>query len=265
MGAVRGVAPSEALSNAWYFGALFHDVGRVIEGTQVVLERLANLRGPVVGYVQAIGAGAHVTRSALERDGKELFHEFPDGLRASLTSAFARSLDVGRPDHGVVSALRLRQVGGKPGIACCAREGARAACLHNVVGGLGSGTDELSFGWSDEPLACLLLLCDQLQTWDRERGDETGLDDYPSRAELTEVTVEEIEGRVTLRIAIDYIAPRHLARAPVLYARVRSGMLELLRHHPDRVLTRIKQEWPFAVQVRCSLSGDPLEPTMSFG
>src|SRR5262249_44886865 len=159
--------------------------------------------------------------------------------------AFSQSLASKEPDQGLIAALHLIKILDSGPPACYAREAARAACLHNVLPKLNDGRGELPLTWEDYPIVCLLILCDQLETWDRERHDPTIWDDIPSRAELSELRIVETSGREQLHIAIDYIAPAHLSHATETYQKVKLDLESVLRNHPDAALNRLRKPWPF--------------------
>ncbi len=109
-------------------------------------------------------------------------------------------------------------------------------------------------------MVCLLLLCDQLQTWDRETGTEAHKDsDQPTRAELSALEIELEDGRPIVRMSVDYIAPAHLDHSYEIYTRVKNKLQDILRKNPFSALEKIKRPWPFKLVVRCTLSGEPLE------
>lgn len=136
--------------------------------------------------------------------------------------------------------------------------------IHNLVGKLPDTPDSFLL-WDKEPVACLLLLCDQIQTWERERGDRKLSDkDEPERAELLEFEAKKENGQTKLTMGIEYVAPRHLDHAPAIFTRVKDALEEIIEEKPKAALSRIKRPWPFEVFVKCWLSGRPLNRKMEF-
>jgi hypothetical protein len=266
MSAVDSDGALEALANCWFFAGLFHDVGGAVEQSSSVTTYLKTLLspfgdlGPIVKGVEKPSATGFMERA------QEWLEEFDPSLRAIISQGFEDSISQGKPDQGVVGAVHLRNVISEGKQHCYAREGGRAMSLHNMLPKLGGTAEPLPISWQSEPLVCLLLLCDQLQTWDRETGSHALTDgDQPTRAELSDLAVEMKDGRPEIMIAIDYIAPAHLDHSFELYTRVKEKLSEVLRKNPYSALNRIQKPWPFAVIVKCTLSGDSVGTDMKFG
>lgn len=106
----------------------------------------------------------------------------------------------------------------------------------------------------------MLLLCDQLQTWDRERGTDSIKDgNQPSRAELSAMEITtDANGKPHINMSIDYIAPAYLEHSYGQYTTAREDLIDILRKNPYRALRRIQKPWPFELHVQCMLSGESL-------
>lgn len=268
----------DAVSNTWFFASLFHDVGGCIEKASVVniyLSRLLKPFGILSHSILNLETTDKISeelktlkekakRELLER-ANDLFYEFSEPLKNHMRAAFDRSVMQDKPDQGIIAALHLRQLFPEGALNCYAREAGRAASLHNLFPTLAGGTGTLPVSWEKEPIACLLILCDQIQTWDRERGDQTLWDDTPSRAELIGLRVEQQGANPHIEMSINYIAPPHLAHSRELYHRVKDDLNLVLLSHPDHALHRIQKPWPFTFRVNCFLSGDPLVAKMNLG
>jgi len=258
----RSGDPLESLSNAWFFAAMFHDIGGCVQ-------KYAELRRASDNLIEKFdGNVAPVTTSWVPDDYKtasdELFAEFDDPTAKELQPIWEKSLASGQPDHGVVAALLFRKRFHSHQRSC-AFEAALAMATHNLIGELNPRIDRL-LSWSFEPLICLLLLCDQVQTWDRERGDEDIFGpDYPARAQLTSLEVTAGVPRPRIRMGIDYLVPHHVEHSTVLFERVTRQLERVIKDKPSRVLARISPDWPFELDVKCSLSGRPLGTDFSFG
>jgi len=253
---LREVPPLESLSNAWFLAALFHDVGSCVP-------KYRDFRKTGDGLVNTFGYNLHPLPqdwipADVAREANRLFSEMPTTLKKHFSPLWKKSLRNETPDHGVVSALHIRQkFRAKPQMSN-AFEAARAVFVHNLIGEVEKGEADI-LAWDDEPLACLLILCDQIQTWDRERGDE-GIyrPDFPSRAQLTALNIEGGD-RPRVEMAIQYIVPSHVEHTYVLYLRMKQRLEQVLREKPARALGRIGESWPFQLQVSCSLGGEKLE------
>jgi hypothetical protein len=209
--------------------------------------------------------GCRLVRSGtLVSSVEELFIGFDKPLREKIFNAFTANLEKGHIDHGVAAAIHLQSVIGHGEQGCYAREAARAMALHNLFSKVKDVENLIS--WDSEPLSCLLLLCDQIQTWDRERGDQSLTDDEgPERAELSALKVERSEGKLRVFMKVDYIAPPHVTRSPESYAKLKDKLEFILRDNPSRALLKIAKPWPFLLEVDCALSGEPLDAPMRFG
>jgi hypothetical protein len=101
--------------------------------------------------------------------------------------------------------------------------------------------------------------------WDRERADDTLTDeDWPHRAELRELVIKSQSGRPTVAMAIDYLAPRHVFRSPITLKRLKKKLTEVLKEKPKPVLDALT-DWPFDLEVTCSMNGDRIAEPMRFG
>lgn len=259
MGAVIDGDPLEGLANTWFYASLFHDIGNCVEKSEEVLHfhesLLSNFKG-----LSPIHLSAHLDetkkKQLVELTKRKMFEM--ESVGHSIFEVIEGEFQNNTFDHGVLAGLHLCSVINKGAQNCYAQEAARAMILHNVITRVPA--QEITLSWKEEPLGCLLLLCDQLQTWDRERGDhKLSEEDGPQRAELTELTVSAGTERPRIHMAINYLAPPHLRHATEICTRVKDSLEYILKDKPHRALARISRPWPFELQVDCSLSGDPLE------
>ena len=252
----------ESLSNAWFFAALFHDVGACVQKYVELRQASDNLIKKFDGNITSVTTNWFPDDYTTASD--ELFAELDDHTAKELQPLWQKSLSSGQPDHGVVAALlfRKRFHSHQRG---CAFEAALAMASHNLIGELNPRIDRL-LTWDNEPLICLLVLCDQIQTWDRERGDEDIFGpDYPARAQLTSVEITPGVPKPRIRMDVDYLVPHHVEHSTVLFERVTRQLERVIKDKPSRALARISPEWPFELDVKCSLSGRPLGTDFSFG
>lgn len=256
---------TESLCNAWFYAGLFHDIGGAPEHSARTADYLGQLLSVFGDLAPSIGKIQWMTPDKLMARAESWLSEFDYELSSLIRPVLQESVDANEPDQGVIAALHIRSKITEGKQANYAREGARAISMHNLFPKLGKDLATLPVSWEKEPLVCLLLLCDQLQTWDRERGDDPSNGDMPSRAELAAIEVyHDAAGKPQIRMSIDYISPAHLDHNYVLYGRVRDALAKVLRDNPYRALKRIQKPWPFEVRVECTLSGEALE-TMHFG
>jgi hypothetical protein len=258
--------PIDALSNIWFLTGLFHDIGACVEKCQKVYDCYANLLKKFNKLIPQSFSNESEHLVPLDNNIEELvdklLYAIGSPLNDNIKSIIKKSFKSGEPDHGFIAALNLLKTiqYKKPG--CYAREAARAMAVHNVIGKV-SNSDGGILSWEKEPISCLLVLCDQIQTWERERGDRKLSDidkPEPERAELLRLDIEGSRKKPHIIIDIDYIAPRHVFRDQDLYTRTKDKLQGILRDYPEKTLNKIKTPWPFDLTVNPSLSRDKLEP-----
>lgn len=263
-GEARGEDPIHAMSNAWFYAGLFHDVGGCVEKAFQTHQFASDLLAPFGDIAPKAGFTA-VKEEHFMKKAEDWLGQFERPLRDQIEQVVRKSLASKKPDQGAVAAVYLREALTAPGQAFYVKEGARAMSMHNLFPSLPIKPGERLVTWEDDPLVCLLLLCDQLQTWDRERGDETLKVDYPSRAELSVLEIiPGLDGRPEVNMTINYIAPAHLLHAPEIYDRVKRDFDETLRDYPYKALDKISKPWPFSLRANCTLSDEPLATVFDF-
>lgn len=266
MGCVVTEDPIEALSDCWFYASLFHDSANCVEKQDSVPKKAKEVLAGFGDFID-LKPGKGVVLDTLEQCADALFHDLKADISSRLKPLWEKSLKEGHPDHGVVAGahvVRTIQEKENPQQHCFVREAARAMAIHNLVGQL-PGTPGAFLSWDKEPIACLLLLCDQIQTWDRERGDKKLSEkDEPERAELLDLKVTKKNDHTQISMAIEYVAPRHLDHAPEIFTRVKDALEEIIEEKPKAALSRIERPWPFSVSVKCWLSGKPLTRKMEF-
>lgn len=149
VGAMLGMSEKLVFGN-WFLAALFHDVGYAVEAIRQAVGHVAYLRSDHLKQLRTEldevmkGAGFSVGRDILEtvpgNDGQGL-------------------------DHGVIGAIHLREVLTKAIDNPRRRELFKPACRAILVHNLRN----VSVLAVSEPLSALLILCDELQEWERPR------------------------------------------------------------------------------------------------
>jgi len=275
MGSVTEVDPLEAVGDIWFYASIFHDFGYLLEKSDDIqkshLDLLVKFGDLANGSIQPHDFfGISLTerlqqsiRSEFDNPNKELAD--PDShCVAALKRVVEKQMSNKSPDHGLISALYFRKLKMKDQQqACLVREAARAMALHHVVCEANETEIGDSLSWEKEPIACLLLVCDQLESWDRQRHEDHFRHDIPERAELSQFEVTAINGHPHVEIAIDYIAPAHLEKSPDIFERVKDDLDCILAEHPKLSLEKISGDWPFQLAVSCTMSGVALSTTIS--
>jgi hypothetical protein len=257
------LSPLEALNDIWFLTALFHDLGAPVEATRRVREAHNKVIDDfsidpdhsnefLVPDPNGLNIGVLQTRV------KEIFprRDRPgDATRNMMSDALLRSArDVGIIDHGVVSALRLLD-DSEHLMSHCARwrfrEAAQSIALHNI---LKNTPPDARIYWNDDLCGCLLVICDQIQAWERERNDESIFDNgHCQTAELIEFTISD-ESPPSVHMTIDYLAPRHIRTSSKFLSNERECLSEAINNHPRSALLRLAGTSPFSLLARISLN-----------
>lgn len=264
MDEVADLDPAEAINNVWYFAALFHDVASPLERLDKVAEVVNRVSA---GLLETDNGALEFNQgfaASSEKAVEELIRDLPTKLALEVRSNLVTYSDKGRLEHGVGAAVVLRQAIGQGPLGCIVRQAARAVAVHNIFPQLSEAACSEA-NWGNEPLMCLLLLCDQIQAWDRERGDSTYNNDWPERAELVDLLVVKQSSGPVVSITIDYIVQEHLERAPLIRDRVKDALQDVINANPDRCLGRIGGAWPFKVRVKCLFGDVPLSSEIRLG
>lgn len=249
----------EELCTAWFFAGLFHDVAGCVEKQGKVSKALSTLMAPfpTIFTKTAVKEVDLEEATKLASEGEHVIEHFANiELKQAVLAQWRKSIGKQEPDHGIVAAIHLIRSIGSGSNHAAAVMAAKAMVLHNLIGSLPPDL----VNWSDEPLSCLLILCDQLQTWDRERGtDSLHQKPQPQRAELSGIEFVEAEHN-QLNIAIDYIATRKAERDSDTYKELREDLETVLREKPCAALRRIRQPWePFRFAADFSLNGERMD------
>lgn len=253
----------ESISCAWFFAALFHDVAGCVPS-------YPKIRNTADSVVRGLGC----TVKELDKDwvggafsdkANLLFDEMDPEEVSAFRPLWESSVASGRPDHGVLAALHLRDRITEEHQLVNAFEASRAVAVHNLIGQLGEST-AMPLDWSRQPLSCLLVMLDQIQTWERHRGDEDIWGpDLPSKAQLDFMEVDS-SPFPKLEMRISYVVPRQFEHSRILYDRLEQDLQTVLHKNPNEALLRISsREWPFELKVRCFLGEKELIDPLHFG
>jgi hypothetical protein len=262
---VKGEKTVDAINNIWFYTGLFHDLAGCMEKFAEINHFRQGLYSPFDVLDLNVSETPYFSTGLISNQAAEFLENFNEPLKTQLKKAWEKSLEEKKTDHGMLAALLLKQRIKDKKQNCYAREAGRAIAVHSLISRVKEEKiDNLT--WEKEPFACLLLLCDHLQTWARERGDTKLRDnDGPERSELAELQIDPGERLADgselphFKIAIDYIAPPHLRHAPEIYQRVKDDLDFILRDKPRRALSKIAGKWPFHLFVNFFLSKDPLD------
>jgi hypothetical protein len=249
-----------ALNGVWFLAAVFHDVGYAAQDAVRVLDAvdritlLLNLKLVTRKRTPSWGKYKEVAEDILS-DFKASDSPGYGQMRSDVKAHFARTVKDRHPDHGCISAGRLAAAKPRTTIAeSYLREAARAVALHSMMPAVDVAS---GLSWDVDPLATLLLLLDQLQTWDRERPEDLK-SDWPERAELTHIKITPGQRpRVDLRIS--YLVRPHVERENEVFEKVEQGLRRVLEHYPIATIRRMQPRLPFDFAVEFFLADTKID------
>lgn len=241
----------EGLNAIWFFTSVFHDVGYVLQDGQAVVEAVgkAAKNYDVVWFIEGQADGPRYV--PLVTDAFEAIKQ-TEGyaeLHTALTKFWDDTHAAGKPDHGCASAARI--LGARKSNTKCnwwLTEAGRAAALHSAFDKV-PVPSLISF--PDDPIACLLLMLDQLQTWDRERPEKLLEEDWPERAELVELAIGP---KQRIAMSIRYIVRPHVELSAPLFKRVEGKLGDVLDKFPVAMFRALGAKLPFKVEVKFLLA-----------
>lgn len=253
---IASIDAIQALNIAWFYAGLFHDTANGVQKANVALKRISEI---LTVYKDFLKQGTAINLEVEEGIPDKilpLLTDFEEPWRTLLNDLWKSSLQKHEPDHGVVAAINLDDASKENRFYGLTKEAGRAMLVHNLISNIDNTTNK--FSWKKDPIVCLLIFVDQLQTWDRERGDESYLNDWPERAELLSLELTSGNPKPILEIVIEYIPPEHLKQAPKIFERVKDKLEDILMNHPCRILRNYIEDWPFQLKVEFWMDGTKL-------
>jgi hypothetical protein len=249
-----------ALNNVWFLASVFHDVGyaaqdaiRVVTAVEKIgsllnLNLITVKKKPTWGKYKETADHVLGTFKSSDAQGYAKF-------RAEIKARFEKTVKDQSPDHGCMSAGRL--VAAQPSTKQAKwylSEAARAVALHSMMPDVDVPS---SMSWDADPLGTLLLLVDQLQTWDRERPEELK-SDWPERAELSAVKITSgTQPRIDLRIT--YLVRPHVEREGEVFYKVEQSLRKVLQRLPIAAIRRMQPRLPFDFAVEFFLADTKID------
>jgi hypothetical protein len=278
---LKAVEPINGLNAVWLLASLFHDAGKFHECgktiTEVSKEFFEKFCSQEMGSPSWVPGKSDALSKSIEQVFFSISRKAHDPMVEEIRKHIKRCSKEEKPDHGAIAAAYLVNIAGGPGANDLFRqyitEAARAILLHSCLPGVFHSTPKdrrdscVQIEWQRDPVASLLLFCDQIQTWDRHDSKKE-IKDHPDRAELSYLDAEVVEAtkKPRLRGCIDYIAPSRVDMYPELRKDIASALNKVILEKPKDTLLHILQggNWPFSVHLDCALSGDKLSIDMDF-
>ena len=273
------VKATDALNAIWLLTSLFHDSCRFYEHSKSITEKcdgfFKDFKSLEMGHSIWQMGNASVLLNAIDPVLSSIHIGSSDSMVKEIKQHIELCSQKEMPDHGAVAAAYLMKIGKSTGQADVfseyAAEAARAILLHTCLPRVFEqlhidDCDKFTpIEWGKDPLACLLLFCDQIQTWDRH--DPTNEDkNYPDRAELSYLEINKDVDNPKLEGCIDYIAPSRVNMYPDLRQDIKGSLNQVILERPKKILLHVIKDghWPFSVHLNCALSGDKLNIDMDF-
>lgn len=278
---LKAVNPIEGFNAVWLLASLFHDAGKFHEYGKAITEVSGKFFKEFGSFEMGSPSWSTGKTNALPKAIEHVLFKLSkkkdDPMVDSLNKYIKKRSQQEKPDHGAVAAAYLLNIGGGADstdiFSQYANEAARAvllhSCLPNVFDTLPKDKRDSCphIEWQRDPVASLLLFCDQIQTWDRHDTTKE-MKDYPDRAELSylDTELEEANSKPRIRGCIDYIAPSRVDMYPELRKDISTSLNKVILEKPKDTLLHVLPEgtWPFSVHLDCALSGDKLSIDMDF-
>ena len=245
-----------AINVAWFFAALLHDVG-------LFAERFPELASTSVKtlemypFLQYGDMGKYETVNPV-LDEKNLtdehMHRLESRMGTESVGKWFRKAQKSRLEHGFISALTmLRYLSGKSKYDDALLVAAAAAATHNFPARSNmkpsdkQWVDPPLIDYGSEPLSWLLVLCDQLQVWDRQTGQESPFSAM-SFETIDLARLEVKEGVVEM--TIDYVPFRHISPAGQKAKELEGDLIATIGKHTMAVLKRLDWGHPRAPAIK---------------
>jgi len=213
------------LNRAWLYAGLLHDVAYSVQEARDSYRHEVMVKGLFGDLYKPGLAGRPIEVSGLAEAADPLWHERNTWLGdAALPARRVRSLldsSYRRAQHSIVGAVALwrEAEAADQDIQTVLKPAAAAVACHDFVHLLHPerGLEDEANRWlrldlSEEPVAVLLHLCDELQEWSRERADESVSHRQASRSALRYAATElrELEVSTGYGVSIETTLRRRL-------------------------------------------------------
>jgi len=272
---------------AWFLCGLFHDIGQPGLGVSEILAVQGRSWKPVLvpaatvlgeakqAFSKAIGDFRlsfceRLTQMIIDAGKSKSIGSSPVGTMLRVFETYLVAHKDLHDDHGLLGACVLaEQLKLLDNPSDTAKAAGVAACIAAAVHNLAGKTGEEPVSWENAPLACLLVVCDQLQAWDREVDElskKARWHSLPTHAELREFAVmgtDATRKEPHVRISIDYKALPEVASDVVRLNDMKNDLKGVLLDFPVKAIKEGLSDWFFSLDVTFSLEGLDLEVPIS--
>lgn len=240
---------SKTINFIWFLSSLFHDLGlpaeRVVKISEGSIELLKVYPGIALAIKQT--PDVHSIYANFQDDLDKIFSSTTGKLNVWVHGCIRKLNEENKLDHGLVSGVTLfRSLSGKD--KQIVDKSSECVSFHNLVNKY-SNHNSSGVSFNKNPLACLLILCDQLEVWDRETGLGGYFSGQPIESyELRKLSYNTAENRFDLEI--NYIPYRFISPVGDEIDKIRDSLYVFLTEHVEPVLDLINFKEVFSVDIQ---------------
>lgn len=234
------------LNAAWFLAATLHDIG-------LIGERITSISHDASAILSSFDVGKwDIHCQGIIADQEQLLSKLY-GAVTSTTEEWLRKIVTkcgSRVDHGLLSSfVILKKMESKSRDPVVVRAASAAAAIHNLLKKAVDDGESISLRLSDDPIAALLVICDQIQVWERDTGYERLHSNIPlEAAELREIEL----GDRGIRLAIRYYPFREILPQDTAMGRMSQSIVEVIQNKLKPILKAVSS----GDRVACKLHVD---------
>jgi len=254
-----------AVNATWFLTSLLHDIGLLGEKASSLIDRCNNII-----KIYPLENSEIICPTGIKKLGDIAIH-LADQVKTQLdkdvvtyfNSVYMQNKET--IDHGVLSSLTILKLFDEKEIGCFyAAAAAAAAALHNCMN-IGIEEEHASpinvpkIEFSSYPIAALLIICDQIEVWDRQTGYEN---DYNGLAiescELSDLTVKKNDKGISdISITLNYVPFKSIAPDDVAGRTSQQKINEIISGKIKPSLDRIKisDDWHIKINILFKYNG----------
>lgn len=242
---------SKFINCIWFLSSLFHDVGlpaerviKIAEESNTFLEIYPDIS---LSLKQTISVDSIYDNYQTDLD--QIFSSITSKLSTWVSGCCRELKKQNKLDHGLISGVTIgRLLSGKN--QQIADHCSENVSLHNLINKFHS-SNARGISFHQSPLACLLILCDQLEVWDRETGLESYFNGLPIESyELRKLNYNESDKR--FNIEINYVPYRFISPLGREMMKIKDQIYNFLIKNVEPVLELIGFKEVFSVDLKIS-------------
>ena len=234
----------ELVNYTWFLASLFHDVGLPLEKTFQIAKESKDLLSIYNSFKLHLdpSLGINEINDLIRNDLHVLFKDITGDMSVFVRQTIDKLNSEIAIDHGLISGVTLLNYfsgnNRDQKIVAASMEAAKVAALHNII--CKNHKNMKASFLKDNQLAALLVLCDQLEIWDRE----TGLESYLSSKIPIEIEKKQFY------IDINYIPYRFISPIGREMESVKEKLTTLLIESVKPIFDIINTKEVFGVDIK---------------